>query len=300
MRHLIYILPLVFASITWAQQEPQFTQYFDNTLFQNPAYAGSNKMLSFNTMHREQWLGFEGRPSTTSFTLHSPLSYESVGLGISAIRDVIGPTTQHMVYGGFSYSLKINKQSSLAFGLKGGFNLINTKTDNLHTIDVADVALQENTLNRINPNFGFGMYYHAERFYLGISSPKLIESSIDGSPTNLEKRHFYVHTGAVFNMGSQWKIRPTAQLKSTTGAPLSIDLSNAFIYKDRMFMGATYRHQAAIGVFVQYQITQQFRFGVASDFATTAIRNYNQGTFEAMISYDFNFIKGGIRSPRYF
>jgi len=67
-----------------------------------------------------------------------------------------------------------------------------------------------------------------------------------------------------------------------------------------MFMGATYRHQAAIGVFVQYQITQQFRFGVASDFATTAIRNYNQGTFEAMISYDFNFIKGGIRSPRYF
>jgi hypothetical protein len=49
MRHLIYILPLVFASITWAQQEPQFTQYFDNTLFQNPAYAGSNKMLSFNT-----------------------------------------------------------------------------------------------------------------------------------------------------------------------------------------------------------------------------------------------------------
>ncbi len=299
MKNIIKYIPIFMAGWMFSQQEPQFTQYFDNTLFQNPAYAGSNKMLSFNTMHREQWIGFEGRPSTTSMTLHSPLSYESVGLGLSAIRDVIGPTTQHMVYADFSYSLRITKNQTLAFGLKGGFNIINTKTSTLITTQY-DPNLVQNTLNRFNPNVGFGIYYHSDKFYLGLSSPKLLEGSIDGSTTNLEKRHFYLHTGAIFNLGNVWKLRPTAQIKSTLGAPLSIDLSNAFIYNDKVFIGGTYRHQAAIGVFCQYQISQQLRVGVASDFATTAIRNYNQGTFEAMISYDFNFTKGGIRSPRYF
>lgn len=300
MKNIIKHIPIFMVSWMFSQQEPQFTQYFDNTLFQNPAYAGSNKMLSFNTMHREQWIGFKDRPSTTSMTLHSPLSYESVGLGISAIRDVIGPTTQHMVYADFSYSLRITKNQTLAFGLKGGFNMINTKTSTLTTTQEDDPNLVQNSLNRFNPNVGFGIYYHSDKFYLGLSSPKLLEGSIDGSATNREKRHFYLHTGAIFNLGNVWKLRPTAQIKSTLGAPMSIDLSNAFIYNDKVFIGGTYRHQAAVGVFCQYQISQQLRVGVASDFATTAIRNYNQGTFEAMISYDFNFTKGGIRSPRYF
>ena len=250
MKNLIIIIALVFAAKTFAQQEPQFTQYFDNTLFQNPAYAGSNKMLSFNTMHREQWIGFEGGPSTTSFTLNSPLKYESVGLGISAVRDIIGPTTQHLVYGDFSYSLKINERSGLAFGLKGGFNLINTRTADLNTTNANDPNLVQNSLNRFNPNVGFGMYYHSPKFYLGLSSPKLLENSIDGSPSNLEKRHFYLHTGALFDISKQWKLRPTAQIKSTIGAPINIDLSTAFIWKDRIFMGGTYRHAAAIGVFL--------------------------------------------------
>lgn len=299
MKNLIRFIPIFCFSWAYSQQEPQFTQYFDNTLFQNPAYAGSNKMLSANTMHREQWVGFNGRPTTTSMTLHSPLSYKSVGLGLSAVRDVIGPTTLHMVYADFSYSLRLSQKQSLAFGFKGGFNMINTQTSGLITT-AYDPNLVQNTLNRFNPNFGFGIYYHSDRFYLGVSSPKLLERSIDGSKENLEKRHFYFHTGAIFSVGNLWKIRPTAQIKSALGAPISIDISNAFIYQNKFFLGGSYRYKAALGVFLQYQITQQIRVGFASDFATTALRNYNKGTFEAMISYDFNFTKGGIRSPRYF
>ena len=42
------------------------------------------------------------------------------------------------------------------------------------------------------------------------------------------------------------------------------------------------------------------KLGIASDFGTQAIRNYNYGTFEVLISYDFVFKKVGLRSPRYF
>lgn len=297
-RILTPLFGILFAT-SFAQQEPQFTQYFENTLLQNPAYAGSNKLLSVNTIHREQWVGFEGRPSSTSFQLHSPLKYESVGLGISAVRDVIGPTTQNMVYADFSYTLKLSQNKFLAFGLKGGFTMINNKTSTLTTVD-NDPGLAINTLNRINPNVGFGVYYHTDRFFLGVSSPKLMENSIDGSPNNLEKRHFYVHTGTLIPVNRDWNFRPTAQFKSTVGAPISLDASAAMIYKNKLFFGGMYRLKAAVGAFLQYQINDQFRVGMASDFGTTQLRKYNQGTFELLLSYDFNFLKGGIRSPRYF
>jgi type IX secretion system PorP/SprF family membrane protein len=283
-----------------AQQDPQFTQYFDNALFVNPAYAGSTGMLSATTIHREQWVGFEGRPSSTTLSLHSPLSYQSVGLGLTAVRDVIGPLSQTMFYGDFSYSLKLTSKTKLAFGLKAGLNLINSTTSTLQTTQSGDANLSNDMRNRINPNFGFGIYYHAPRFFAGISTPKLIEQSIDGTETNKEKRHYFAIVGAVFPVSQEWKIRPTSQVKATIGAPISIDLSVSGIYRDKIWLGTMYRLNAAFGVFAQYQITPSFRVGLASDFSTTQIRKYNYGTYELLLSYDFKFNKQGVRSPRYF
>jgi type IX secretion system PorP/SprF family membrane protein len=257
-------------------------------------------MLSAMSIHREQWVGFEGRPSSTTMSIHSPLSYESVGLGLTAVRDVIGPLSQTMFYGDFSYSLKLTQKSKLAFGLKAGLNLINSETSTLNTTQAGDQNLQNNMRNRINPNFGFGMYYHSPRFFAGISTPKLIEQSIDGTETNKEKRHYFAIVGAVIPVSKEWKIRPTSQVKATFGAPMSIDFSVAGIYNDKVWLGSMYRLNAAYGVFAQYQINPQFRIGLATDFSSTVIRKYNYGTFEVMLSYDFRYNKQGIRSPRYF
>jgi type IX secretion system PorP/SprF family membrane protein len=303
MKKINLILVVLFAILTLqvkAQQDPQFTQYFDNALFVNPAYAGSTGMLSAMSIHREQWVGFEGRPSSTTMSIHSPLSYESVGLGLTAVRDVIGPLSQTMFYGDFSYSLKLTQKSKLAFGLKAGLNLINSETSTLNTTQAGDQNLQNNMRNRINPNFGFGMYYHSPRFFAGISTPKLIEQSIDGTETNKEKRHYFAIVGAVIPVSKEWKIRPTSQVKATFGAPMSIDFSVAGIYNDKVWLGSMYRLNAAYGVFAQYQINPQFRIGLATDFSSTVIRKYNYGTFEVMLSYDFRYNKQGIRSPRYF
>lgn len=283
-----------------AQQDPQFTQYFDNALFVNPAYAGSTGMLTATTIHREQWVGFDGRPSSTTISLHSPLTYESVGLGITAVRDVIGPLSQTMFYGDFSYSLKLTDKSKLSFGLKAGLNIISSQTSLLQTTQSNDINLLTNVRNRINPNFGFGVYYHTPKFFAGLSTPKLIEQSIDGTDNNREKRHYFGILGAVIPVSSNWKIRPTSQVKATIGAPISIDLSVAGIYQDKVWFGSMYRLNAAFGVFAQYQISPSFRIGLASDFSTTQIRKYNYGTYEFLLSYDFSFNKQGIRSPRYF
>ncbi len=290
----------VFSS--FAQQDPHFTQYFDNMLFVNPAYAGSGGIMNMTAIHREQWVGFDGRPRSTTFSIHSPLSYESVGIGLTAVNDMIGPTNQTMIYGDLSYTLKFKgSKSKLAFGVKGGVNVINVSSGGLNTTTPNDPKFLEDVRNKINPNLGFGIYYHNPRFFIGASSPKIIEQSYDGvSTTNIERRHFFGIIGGIIRVSEQFKLRPSAQLKMSQNTPASIDMSLAAIFMDKLWFGGMYRLDAAAGAFVQFQISPQFKVGVATDFGVKRIRNYNSGTFELLLSYDFRFSKGGIRSPRYF
>ncbi len=304
IKRLISCLTLVLLGSTGAvaQQDPHYTQYFDNMLFINPAYAGSRGMLNMTAIHREQWVGFEGRPRSSTFSIHSPLPYESVGVGLTAVNDNIGPMNQTMVYADVSYTLSFkNHKGKLAFGAKGGINLINIGRDGLNTDTPNDPKVLRNIRNNVNPNFGFGIYYHTPGFFLGVSTPKMLEQSYDElSKTNLERRHYFGTIGGVFSVSDHWKLRPSALVKLTEGAPLSLDASLAAIYNEKLWIGASYRLMAAVGVFVQVQISPQFKVGMASDFGTQKLRNYNDGSFELLLSYDFTFKKEGIRSPRYF
>lgn len=301
MKSIIYVC-LVALSINQiaAQQEAHFTQFTDNQLFVNPAYAGSNGMLNATALHREQWVGFAGSPRTSTFSYHAPLSYESVGLGLTAVSDQIGPLNQNMIYGDFSYSLKFSNQSRLSFGIKAGLNVISLNTSTLNTTEQGDPNLIQDARNQVNPNIGFGLYYRSKNWFLGASSPKLFQNSYDGTGVNLEKRHFFINAGTVFDVNSTLKLRPIGQIKFTEGAPMSIDLSMTGIVNQTYFIGAVYRYNAAVGVFLQYQVAPTLRVGIATEIGLTQMRKYNDGTYEIMLSYDISRKLSGIKSPRYF
>lgn len=302
MKKVITIIALswAFCSEIYAQQEAHFAQFVDNQLFVNPAYAGSTGGLNATLLHREQWVGFEGSPRTSTLAINTPLSYESVGVGLSFVNDRIGPLNQSMVYGDFSYSLRFNNKSRLSFGLKAGLNMISLNTAELNTTSGNDAALNTDTRNQINPNIGFGVYYRCKNWFVGASSPKLLQRSYDGLSLNLEKRHYFANAGVVTTLNDSWKLRPVVQVKFTEGAPMSLDGSLAGIYRETLFIGANYRLGAATGVYCQYQATPSLRIGAATEFGLTELRKYNYGTFELMLSYDFSRKISGIKSPRYF
>lgn len=300
-RNKIFLVFIVYVTVFSAtgQQDPHFTQYFDNTLFYNPAYAGSREMLNVTAIHREQWAGLDGRPRSTTLSIHSPLPYESIGVGITAVNDMVGPIRQTIISGDVSYSLRFKNESKLSFGVKAGINLLGFDRDKLYNAGNPVSALQQ-VENRVNPNIGFGVLYHGSKFFVGVSTPKLVQNSYDGSDYNVEKRHYFVTAGYIFNLSDKWKLRPSTQFKVTDGAPFSLDISVAGIYNDKLWFGALYRLDAAIGAFVQVQIVPQFRLGVASDFGTQQLRQYNSGTFEVMLSYEYNILKKGNYAPRYY
>ena len=77
--------------------------------------------------------------------------------------------------------------------------------------------------------------------FVGISSLKPIQNSLDGTDNNLEKRHFFTQIGGVINLDEACKLRPSTQLIFVSGAPINLDLSLATIYQERFVFGAIYR-----------------------------------------------------------
>ena len=74
----------------FAQQDAQYTQYMYNPININPAYAGSRGSLSIFGLHRSQWAGLEGAPSTTALSANTPFQNSKVGLGVSFVNDRLG------------------------------------------------------------------------------------------------------------------------------------------------------------------------------------------------------------------
>ncbi|WP_298500450.1 type IX secretion system membrane protein PorP/SprF [uncultured Algibacter sp.] len=288
-----------------AQQLPQFTQYMYNTISINPAYAGSRETLSIVGLHRSQWLGLEGGPTTQTISIHSPLRNDRVGIGFSFINDELGYENFTYLYGDFSYTIPIGKKSKLAFGVKGGFTQYSIDQSFLDEVnDPFFIGFS----NRWTPNMGVGAYLHSNRWYVGLSAPRIlnndyINTSGDGIDyVALERVSYYFTAGYVFDLSETTKFKPAMLLKATNGAPLSFDITGNFLFNETFWLGASYRineSAAAIGGIADFQVTKQLRIGYAYEYPISEIRAYTSGTHEVLLMYEI-FKSKRIKSPRFF
>jgi len=303
------LLVILFTTFLHAQQDAQYTQYMYNTISINPAYAGSRGHMSIAGLYRSQWVGLDGAPKTQTFNMNSPLGYRGVGLGVSIVNDQIGPTSETFFDLDFSYTIQLAKESRLSFGIKASGSLLDIRFSELNQ-DVTnpggpDPTLQQDITNKFSPNIGAGVYYHTDRFYVGLSIPRILETShFDESSlsTAKEQMNLYLITGYVFDMSAFWKFKPALLLKAVQGAPLGVDLSANFMYNDKLIMGLAYRWDAAFSALVGFQISPSFLIGVAYDREITELGQaaFNDGSFEIILRYEFIKVKGNLKSPRFF
>lgn len=161
-----------------AQYDAMFTQYLNNEMFINPAYTGSKDALSITALHRQQWVGIEGRPITTTLTLHTTVWENKMGIGLSILNERIGVTTRNMIYVSYAYRVKAGEKSYLSFGLMGGVHLQTDRLSEVPTDESNDPQFSANTRNVVTPNFGFGITLTTDKLFLGLSVPRLIDDHL--------------------------------------------------------------------------------------------------------------------------
>lgn len=296
---------LLFFTDISAQQDPQYTQYMYNMNVVNPAYAGSRGTLSLGLLGRTQWTNVAGGPKTITFSGDAPLG-RKVGIGLSLISDEIGPVQEQNLYIDLSYTINTSDEGRLAFGLKGGVTLqdINLLSITLPQ-DPNDPLFQDN-VNEAYPNFGAGVYYYTDKFYVGLSVPNILKSThFDRSGGIIteasEEMHAFLTAGYVFGLSPTLKFKPSLMFRGVLGAPVSIDINANFLLYNRLELGASYRIADSLSALINFAVTPDFRIGFAYDYTISEFSDINPGgTYEAILLYDIDFSKKNLKSPRFF
>lgn len=303
LKKIMALLALVSISAN-AQQDPQYTNYMYNTININPAYAGSRGALSIFGLHRSQWVGLEGAPTTNSFSVNTPIADSKVGLGVSFVNDALGVMDENTLSVDFSYTLDLNNRGSkLSFGLKGSANLLNVAYSDLNKYNPNDPQILNDISNQFTPNIGAGVYWHTEKSYVGLSMPHFLETTrYDNNvqSTMQQKMHYYLMGGHVFELNPMLKFKPAFLLKAVEGAPLQADVTANFLINEKFTLGAAYRWDAAWSALVGFQVTDGMFIGYSYDSDIQALRNYNNGSHEVFLRFELFNKYRRVNSPRFF
>lgn len=307
MKKTKYIITAMLAMMSWAtqaQQDPQYTHYMYNTININPAYAGSRGNLSLFGLHRSQWVGLEGAPTTNALSLHTPLGNSKLGLGVSFVNDRLGIMEENNISADVSYTIHLNdKSSKLSFGVKATANLLSTEYSKLNKYDPNDPLILHNVESEFSPNLGFGVYWHNDKSYVGVSAPNILENTRfeDGIYSGMNQRmHLYLIAGHVFDLNPMLKFKPAVLFKAVEGAPIQADLTANFLINQKLTLGAAYRWDAAVSALVGFQVTDGLMVGYSYDAETTKLAKYNNGSHEIFLRFELFNKYRRVNSPRFF
>lgn len=299
----IAFLSLVGVQETFAQQDPQYTQYMYNPATINPAYSGSVDHLQLFGLYRTQWVGLDGAPRTAYLSATTPITDNGLGMGVHFKNDHLGVMDQNSLSIDLAYKIDLNYQYKLAFGLKATGSLLDVNYDKLHIYNGTDPISESNISSEFSGNIGAGAYLYSDRAYLGISTPTILSSNIyndnDHKVMN-EKMHFYLMGGYVFDINEDIQLKPAALAKVITGSPLQFDVTaNVMLYK-RFTVGAAYRWDASVSGLLGFQATDGLFIGYTYDADTSKLSNYNSGSHEIFMKFELFSNNRRKYAPRFF
>jgi type IX secretion system PorP/SprF family membrane protein len=302
MKKLIIIFTILILSL-WigdggrlhAQQLPIYSNYMLNSYSLNPAVAGTNSYFEGVSNNRYQWLGITDAPRTYILTVNGPTKSMNVGLGGQLFTDIVGPTRRTGFYLSYAYHFKLNDKIKVSFGISGGILQFMVDASKIALRDPADAVIGTGLQTVLTPDFGAGVYVYSidKKWYGGASVPQILQNKIDfsGAPASALSKlatHFYFIGGYRYQLNDKFRLEPSAMINFVKPAPVQFDLSMRAIYRDKMWLGVSYRYMDAVSIMVGYTLRENLTFAYAYDITTSDIRKYSSGTHEIMIAIKFH------------
>ncbi|MBL0741435.1 PorP/SprF family type IX secretion system membrane protein [Chryseolinea lacunae] len=292
---------VVFAPQAMAQQKVQFSQYMFNTLVINPAYAGADEALSLTLIHRSQWNGLEGAPTTQTLSGHTLFKKKHFGVGATIVNDKIGVHRNLSILSDYAYHLQVGKTSFLSMGLQAGIH--NTRADYASLMGgvTNDPKLNSASISQTFFDFGAGVYFRSSRLHVGLSAPELVPERISFNDTvsvRLSRTNFFLFAKYRITQNENIDYEPSLLLKYMPGLPLSFDVNINMIYRKVLTLGLSYRKSESVDFLFKGQVTPQFQIGYAYDHVIGDVARISNGSHEIMVQYLFKYVETKVSSPR--
>lgn len=263
-------LLLISSSSLLAQQESMITFYKDHLNLVNPAFVGTEEGTIFQSTIRQQWTGIKDAPSTQAVSFMTPVG-KKLALGLSFVHDKVFIEKQSFVTLDLSYNVTLTDELDLFMGIKAGGNNYEVNTNGLETYNiVSDPSLVP--ISRFNPNVGVGFYLKHDKFYVSLSTPKMLNTerakNQDGYATvTTDRVHYYFSGGYNFDVSENVELVPSVMVRYVNGAPFSTDFTATTIINEGFHLGATYRTDKSLAGLAKIKISKKFMLGYAYEYS---------------------------------
>jgi type IX secretion system PorP/SprF family membrane protein len=280
-------------------QDPQFTQFYANPLYLNPAFAGSARCPRTILAYRNQWPSLTGTFVTYSASYDQHIPTISGGIGFIAMRDEAGrgvmSTTSFS--GIYSYQKAVSRKFSLKFGLQATYTQKALDWDKLSFGDQIDPRRGFIYTTQEIPrggNVGFfdasaGILGFSDSFYIGgavhhINQPN--ESLVLG--TSRLPMKFTGHLGAVIPIDGKRKGLSEASVSPNVLYQRQADFQQVnlgvYVKKGPLVFGTWYRLDDAFIALVGVQ-TDVIKVGYSYDLTTSKLTTETGGSHEITMTF---------------
>lgn len=286
-----------------SQQDPLASQYMFNTFTYNPGVAGTSGMICATALNRQQWIGFEGAPSITLFSINAPVSIFRIksGIGLLVESNNIGFDKDIILSGSYSYLTDLGT-GKLGIGLSLG--MLNKTLDpkwqvpngDGFTSPELDPLIPVNKESFVAFDAGLGVYYTTDKYYASLSVTHINKPKIKFSKgLPYLSRHYYFTAGYTLQLPNPSLELLPSLFAYSDGKVVQLNATSLLRYNKKLWGGVSYRAGDALIGIIGFELYNGIRLGYSYDFPLSDIRKNTSGSHEFMVNYCFDLSLG--RSP---
>lgn len=321
---LPFILLLGFVQLADAQQRPQYTQYIFNNFILNPAISGIENYIDVKAGYRSQWQGLDGAPETSYISFHAPLgknflygtstsvpqsggtnpnsrSYVQTymasephhGVGFHVVSDKAGPISRTDVNATYAYHMGLSSNVNLSLGIAAGVSKIYLDRSKITLENPIDQAIGTGDYDQLKPDLSAGVWLYGPRYFAGVAAQQLLSSPISfsddaGYDQGKKVPHMFISAGYKVYLGDDFAVMPSTMIKLVSPVPASIDVNMKLAYRDKFWMGASYRKDDAFSAMAGFNVGSFMNLGYSYDFTTSSLNTVSNGSHEIVLGVFLN------------
>lgn len=311
-----------FVVMSFAQQQPHYTQYILNNYILNPALSGIENYTDLKLSARDQWVGLNGAPKTFYLSIHGPIGkkdYKSTatsfgtpgenprgnaywenytasephhGIGLSIINDKTGLFDHFTADVSYAYHLGISPRTNIAAGFSAGITSISYDRSKATPVDPNDPAIgnKGGMIYKMRPDLNAGIWLYSANYFAGLSVRQIIPQKIvliNDDPGFKLVPHVFATTGYRFLLNDEINAIPSVMVKYVVGSGVvpQFDVNVKLQYLDLLWAGASYRFEDGYAAMIGLNLGNTFNIGYSYDLTRTNLNTVSRGTHEFVIGF---------------